>query len=144
MHPLRLESASAVTLLRFMSMMSPTRHIKRCWRPREQLCSVTKWLAATERLVNFVRLFQGHEHPFATRVLHVIPTFFGRHEGEGISGHCGVMPIQHIEQKIECGRGLHPSYGDPLALTIAFLAQSISAGSASTQVSTHRPVVGRK
>src|SRR5207249_8892778 len=77
MHPLRLESASAVTLLRFMSMMSPTRHIKRCWRSREQLCSVTKWLAATERFVNFVRLFQGHEDPFATRVLHVMPTFFG-------------------------------------------------------------------
>src|SRR5437868_12398227 len=41
--------------------------------------------APAEWLVNFVRLFQRHEHPFATRVLHVIPTFFGCDEGEGIS-----------------------------------------------------------
>src|SRR6266446_6700434 len=62
--------------------------------------------APAELLTNVFRLFQGHEHSFATRVLHVIPAFLGRYEGEGISGHCGVMPIRNIEQKIERVRGL--------------------------------------
>src|SRR5215831_3586005 len=62
--------------------------------------------APAEWRVNLVRLFQRHEHPFATRVLHVIPAFFGCDEGEGIIGHYSVMLIRNIERKVERVRGL--------------------------------------
>src|SRR4030095_11156917 len=51
--------------------------------------------------VNFPRLFQRHEHPFAARVLDVIPTFFRRHKGEGISRYYCVMLIRNVEREIE-------------------------------------------